>query len=308
MKSKAWLATCIAAGSIAGAGCGQANGAEDGSAFHDVVCQIAGSPVALPDEVRETSGLAHSRLDRDALWTHNDRGHSPHLYAIDRQGRLVQRVEVTGASNVDWEDLESGPCDRGTCLFIGDIGDNDAVRPFITIYVVPEPEASVSRTEEARSFHARYPDGPEDAESLFLLDGELYIITKGGHRPVTLYRHPSGRESGDTVTLELVREIAPQAARRGDLVTAATTSSDGRWIGIRSYSTLFIYPARSLIEGPFEPHIIDLRPLREIQGEGLAIAGDGTVWVSSEAESRRDTSLLGRLQCTFPQPATGVNE
>jgi hypothetical protein len=85
-------------------------------------------------------------------------------------------------------------------------------------------------------------------------------------------------------------------------VTAATSTPDGRWVGIRTYRTLHIYEAEALVSGrPVTPHEIDLESLSEAQGEGLAMDNDGTVWLSSEAANRRSSPELHRLSCGLPR-------
>src|SRR5690606_13477504 len=69
------------------------------------VCTVAGAATALPDEVRETSGLAGSARSADLFWTHNDAGNAAELFAVNAAGQLVQRVVVEGADSVDWEDI-----------------------------------------------------------------------------------------------------------------------------------------------------------------------------------------------------------
>ena len=48
---------------------------------------------SLPDELRESSGLAVSRTQPGVLWSHNDSGDGPNLYAIDMSGRLLARIQ-----------------------------------------------------------------------------------------------------------------------------------------------------------------------------------------------------------------------
>jgi hypothetical protein len=45
--------------------------------------------------------------------------------------------------------------------------------------------------------------------------------------------------------------------------------------------------------------IVDLGPLDQPQGESLAIANDGAIWLSTEAAKKSDRPSLGRLQCTL---------
>lgn len=266
------------------------------------ICRVAEADQSLPDDVRESSGLAQSRRDPDLFWTHNDAGNEPDLFALNTAGEVVQRVRVAGAELTDWEDLASGPCGAGSCLYVGDIGDNDAERERITIYRIPEPERGARESAPAEALHARFPEGARDAESLFVLpSGALYVVTKGRHGPVALFRFPVTQRPGEVATLEHVRELFPEPEGRDDRVTGAGASPEGRWVGIRSYRRLYLYPAAELIGGgAVKPTTVDLEPLRQKQGEAMVIAGDGSVWVTSEAAGKNESARWARLQCTFP--------
>ena len=64
----------------------------------------------LPPELRESSGLAVSRMQPGVLWSHNDSGDAPTLYAIDVKGHLLATVAVANVVARDWEDIAAGPC------------------------------------------------------------------------------------------------------------------------------------------------------------------------------------------------------
>lgn len=268
-------------------------------------CRTVQMGIIMPQVTHETSGLAVSGRDPEVFWTHNDRGNEAHLYAVRSDGTLASQVIVGGAEHVDWEDIERAPCASGTCLYIADIGDNDGSRESMTIYEVPEPELAGDVTVQARALHARYPDGPHNAESIFILPGgDLFIVTKGDDGPVALYRYPAaarGAGAGAVVVLERVREAMARPENRLQRVTGASASPDGRHVAIRTYGALFIHAADSLVgAGEAVPiSTIDLRPLQEPQGEGVAITNDGTVWLSSEAAGD-GAPQLARLGCTLP--------
>jgi hypothetical protein len=46
--------------------------------------------------------------------------------------------------------------------------------------------------------------------------------------------------------------------------------------------------------------VFDLTPLSEVQGEAVALADDGTVWLTSEAEDKRLLPTWSRLTCALP--------
>ena len=263
-------------------------------------CEVEAADMALPTEAHESSGLARSPRDPGLFWTHNDAGNEPELFAVNETGGLVQRVRVTGADLVDWEDLEAAPCGDESCLYIGDIGDNDADRDRVTVYRVVEPGDGARRTAPAEALHARYPDGPRDAEALFIDgSGTLYLVTKGRRAAISLYRWPMAAAPGQTVELERVRDLFPEPEDDEDRVTAASATPNGRWVGIRTYRTLYLYPtARLLGQRDATPVTMDLAALAQAQGESVALADDGTVWLSSEADDDR-RPRWGRLRCTL---------
>lgn len=277
---------------------------EDGTAVHanaGPVCDIVETSVFLPDQVRESSGLALSRVREGVLWTHNDAGNGSRIMALNPDGELLQTVSVAQAEAHDWEDIAASSCEAGDCLYIGDIGDNDAERETITIYRIPEPAGGATRSEPATALSARFPDGAKDAEGLIVLDsGEMYIVTKGRRGPIALYRYPPPQRPEATVTLEHVRDLFPEPEDAGDRVTAASISPDGRWVAIRSYRELFLYPSSLLSDAQaVEPTVVDLEPLGQSQGESVEISPDGTIWLSTEAESNGKRPSWARLRCGF---------
>jgi len=277
---------------------------ESASADVAAECRVSGPGYDLPKDLKESSGLAQGRRNPGLFWSHNDAGNSPVLYGVSSNGNLGATVRIQGATLNDWEDIEAGPCGGNNCLFVGDIGDNDGKRGTITIYRVEEPAAGAG-SAVATALTARYPGGARDAEAMFMLSDDIYIVTKGREGPIELYRFARAGSQSGTATLEKVRELWPAPKASDDRVTSAAASPDGRWVGIRTYRKLFIYPAASLTSttGSIpEPIVMDLSPLKEKGGEGLALANDGTVFLSSEAGGK-DPARLSQLKCVLPNPA-----
>ena len=266
-----------------------------------LACAVLDSVRPLPSVARESSGFARSLRDPALFWTHNDAGNSPVLYGVTNRGSLAATVKVEGAGMVDWEDIDSAPCRNGNCLFVGDIGDNDAKRSTITVYELSEPAPGASSARPV-SLPARYPGGARDAEALFVVGGKIFIVTKGRTGPVELYKYPDGRGGNAVATLSLVRELLPKPRGGSDLVTSAAVSPDGKWVGVRSYRTLFLYRTAELTGETKEltALTVDIGKLREAKGEGLAIADDGTVWLTSEGDKKRPPSW-SRLKCSLPR-------
>lgn len=272
----------------------------DAGPGRDARCTVAQAGKSLPSAAQETSGFARSLRDPSLFWTHNDAGNKPLLYAISSTGDLAGTVRVDAATLVDWEDLAAAPCRDGRCLYIGDIGDNDEKRGSVTIYEVSEPSPEAGSTSRATALQARYPAGPRDSEAMFIAAGDLYLVTKGHSGPVELYRYPLQSRPAGVATLELVRQLLPAPKKNDDRVTAAASSPDGRWVAIRSYRTLYLYPTSDLLaNGATKPATFDLNDLGETNGEGLELANDGTVWLTSEG-SKKNPPRWASLKCALP--------
>lgn len=254
----------------------------------------------LPEELRESSGVDFSlRLD-GLLWSHNDSNADAVLFAIDSAGAIHGRVRVRGATNVDWEDLAVAPCGSGpdVCVWIGDIGDNEARRDHVVIYRLAEPSVGEGVSAPAEAFPARYPDGARDAETLVLGPGARpHIVTKGRKGGIELFRYPEPLRPGATATLERVHVFTDTAVALPEQVTGGDWSADGRWLALRTYATLYLWrmeeglPTTALVPGG-----VPLDSLREYQGEGVALRDDGAVVLTSEAVVG-EAATVGMLRC-----------
>lgn len=265
------------------------------------VCVADGAPRPLDREIHESSGAAVSRTHAGIFWTHNDSG-DPVLYAVDAQGRTAGRVRVAGASLEDWEDVALAPCPAGgDCLYVADIGDNDADRASITVYRVPEPAPGAAESAPATAIRLRYPDGAHDAEALFVLNGVIHVVTKGESGPIALYRAPAGPSGAAPATLERIRTLSPDKVDRPERITGADASADGRWIALRTLREARIYPAAALTgRGDATPRRVDLAGLDERQGEGIAFTPDGSLLLTSEGGKKKQPATFARLSCALP--------
>jgi hypothetical protein len=214
------------------------------------------------------------------LWTHNDSGDRPRVFAVSHDGALLADVAVAGAEAVDWEDVAVGPAPGGAdALYLADTGDNDAARPEVAVYRVPEPDPAGGPAVSAPAARLvlRYPDGPHDAEALLVdpRSGALVIVTKSfaGAARAYVAQRPSV-----TATTTL-RRGANLSLGVGEAVTAGDVAADGRTIAVRSYGRAFVWRrhggesiAAALRRRPCSPSI-DL--FAEGQGEALALTVHG---------------------------------
>jgi hypothetical protein len=249
-------------------------------------------------EIDEASGLVVSRLDPDLFWVHNDSGDGPRLFAIDGSGEQLAELSMAGAYANDWEDIATGPVLEGgaSSLFIGDIGDNFALRSSVQVYVLPEPQvdrmvAPLPLRASAHRLDVSYPDGPRDAETLLVdpLTGDLYIVEKADYETpsarVGVYRIPALEVLSQHVVAQRVAEV-PLGP-----VTAGNVLANGRGVALRNYDTARFFerdPALPLFHA-FARAGCEL-PLADLaqQGEALGFARDGKSYFTvAEGEARQ---------------------
>jgi hypothetical protein len=260
-------------------------------------CQPAAGLVRVP-ELPEGSGLAASRKTPGRFWSHNDSGDAV-LFALDGNGRVTGRLSLPGARVDDWEAVAVGSCPSGSCIYLADIGDNNARRQRITIYRVAEPATATEPVQVTGVFHATYPDRAHDAESLLVTDdGRLLIVTKGDTGPVSLYRFPSQLQSGTTMRLERVG--GPRTPDGKDRITDGAVSPDGRWVVLRSTRELIFHRTSDLLSGNWnEAGRVALARLGEPQGEGVTFGSDNSLYLMSEGGGGKQPGTFARLTCTL---------
>lgn len=147
---------------------------------------------------REASGLAASRRTDGVVWTHDDSGGTPVLYALNSaDGASRGSIRLRGVKNFDWEDIASFEFEGHSWLLAADVGDNEGVRSSVVLHVVREPAAatlSPGRATELApdySIHFIYEDGARDCESVAVDVEEraVYLLSKRDYEP-RLYRLP----------------------------------------------------------------------------------------------------------------------
>lgn len=270
---------------------------------HDV-CSAPVRIADLPDVLDETSGIAASRRHPGVLWAHNDSEarSAAALYAIDHDGSLLAQIALPGArTQFDWESIAVGPCGDRDCIYIGDIGDNLHRRTNAAILRLVEPDVRNATVAELERFPIRLPDGPEDAEAMFVTnDGVVYLITKGRRRPVTLYRYPPPLRADETVLLQRVQQLDTALAQLPDMVTGADISADGRRVAIRTYAyvRLYRFDGDTLVPTVALPGV-DVTALGERQGEAIAFAGGDTLMLATETGPGGNRPFLSRLTCSM---------
>jgi hypothetical protein len=184
--------------------------------------------------VRESSGVVASRKHPGVIWTHNDKGNAPIIYAIDQEGKVLAEFSVTTTTLGDWEDIAT---DGVGNLYLGNIGNNQARHDHLEVYRLTEPDPSMmsgSLTVKIdRTWRLRFPDKPFDCESLFIRGGHGYVISKLFNGScAAIYRFPL--DGPQEVTLEKVIELPVRAP-----VTAADLSIDEKELAVLAGAKLY---------------------------------------------------------------------
>lgn len=252
------------------------------------------SDPALP----ELSGLTVSHRQPGRFWAINDSGNDAVLVALDPGRRVTAVVSITGASNVDWEDLASYEQDGRAWIVVADTGDNFAFRAEASLIVVPEPAPGETAVRPARTIRFRYEDGPRDCEAVAVdAPGHRILLADKGLHPVGLYELPLDA-AGDVVQVarrvgsfpDLVPTAPPRvqtlggAAWRGT-ATAMDVSADGRRLLVLTYLSATLFeraPHQSWAEAIAHPRVSERLP-REPMFESTAFdAGGRSAVVGSE--------------------------
>lgn len=210
----------------------------------------------------ESSGLV---AQGGRFLTVNDSGDVGRVFVVDATTGRTLRALAWAPDPIDVEALAPA---EGDAVWVGDIGDNLAVRDSAQLALVPLDGSAAS------VYAVRYPGGPADAETLLRHPdtGQLFVITKsvfGGRVLAAPAEMASAPASGPALVLEDLGSVA-------GLATDGAFFPDGRHLIVRNYTRAFVYafPTLDLVGG------FDL-PDQE-QGEGLAAAGPDSVFLSSE--------------------------
>ena len=272
---------------------------------------------AIHMDLVENSGAVTSVSQPGIIFGFNDSGNEPIIFAFDSSGRGRGSWRVVGARNRDWEAAGLGPCrlPGSWCLYIGDVGDNEARRPFVTVYRVREPVISDSAggggVEVERSLNVRYADHPHDVEAMYIgVDGSMFFITKrrlldDQQRPrrALIFKVPgSFWDSSGTVVADLVDSLpAVPGERQGGQISDASLSPNGKLLAVRTYDDVYLFEMDSVTQLPKPgqaPVPCTIRQLREEQGEGIAWWRDQRRLVLT---SERRNAPLHLVECPAPK-------
>lgn len=248
----------------------------------------ASSGVLEGRQVREASGLVASINNPGMLWTHNDSGNAAEIFLIDSTAKLKCTIHFPGLKNRDWEEIAigAGPDSTKNYLYIGEIGDNNAVYAYKFIYRIEEPvitgtikDTSLANVDEIKF---RLSDGARDTEAMMVdpVTEDIFIFSKRESK-VNLYKLSGTLSTTEMMTAERVVEGLPFT-----LIVAADISEDGSEILLKSYDNVFYWKR---LPGELVEEVIKRAPEKlpyspEPQGESIAFSrkGDGYYTISEQ--------------------------
>lgn len=185
-----------------------------------------------PGQIDEASGIADSRSMPGNLWVEQDGGNAPAMTLLGYDGKIKGTVAIS-ATNRDWEEMAIGPGPTAgvNYIYMGDIGDNNGNTPILQIYRFPEPTSANATVTQYERINFRYPDGPRDAEAMFVdpATRDIYIISKREPN-VHLYRVAYPQNINEITVAELLGTM------NMTFVTGAAISPDGSEIMVRTYT------------------------------------------------------------------------
>lgn len=254
----------------------------------------------------EASGLSQSLLFPKRFYHVNDSATLFKVFVSTAEGVITDTIHL-GFRLRDVEDIAVGPCPQGTCLYLGDIGDNLRQRSSLGIYRMAEQER-YDNPVVLESLKLHYPDGKHDAESMAVHpDGSMYILTKEAFNllrtsPAKLYRLDPETWLGNrsqSYVLDYVVSIDLYALSGfsfdvfSHIATSMDFSRDGKRLLILSYGDAFELDFEQLLRGELVYKKIAVN--RSLQQEAISYVDADSIMFT--AESLSGQSPIKRLRC-----------
>jgi hypothetical protein len=227
--------------------------------------------------LEEVSGLVASQRYPNRLYVHTDSGGEAAVFVLDTLGNELGKLDLSGLSNRDWEDIAIGPGPNGSSyIYVAEIGDNEAKHEEIYLYRFAEPELLQAIPSTAiDQVTLQFPGGPKDAETLLAdpITGTLFLVSKREPKNA-VYQVPATAFEKGSATLEKVHEFDFNSSVAGDI------SKDGSQLLIKTYLAVFYWKRtdkQSLVEALKAPPV-RLPYVPEPQGEAIGFNFKGDAY------------------------------
>jgi hypothetical protein len=239
----------------------------------------------MDPSLNENSGLI---FYNNLIWTFNDSGGENKIFGIDLSGNIKKEIELSGAVNVDWEDIAQDKI----YIYVGDFGNNNGARKNLKIYRInkkdidqnPKQEIDweIIQFEYANQKSFGYPPltTPFDCEAIAELNDTLFLFSKDWEKlKTTVYKIPKN---------EGYFKINPvDSFDVNGLITGADISPDRKKLALIGYNNfkplLWIFTEispQNIFGGA--NHYFEFDSLQYAQTEGICFLGNDTLLVSCE--------------------------
>lgn len=222
-------------------------------------------------ELDEASGLAVSNLNPEIIWSHNDSGNAPVLYAMSLNGKSSACFTLEDSGCLDWEDIASYTQNGIPYLLVADTGDNFEMRDLYYLNIIREPSVKATSPSDCdktiqpdRVIKFRYPDGSHDCEAVAVdtFSDSAILITKRD-MPPSAYRVPlsipQSLNQNDAVTAERIGDVnmvpdtndKPSGKKPNEKYLRPTSmdiSRDGLKLVLLTYSDALLYERKTTKE------------------------------------------------------------
>jgi hypothetical protein len=189
------------------------------------------------DRIKESSGLAYSARHPDLVYTMNDSGNRPVVFAVQvSTGKVVGQTDL---ASLDLEDPESIAVDRQGRLWLGDLGDNDRDRDDVSIVSFEEPGPGNAAPRGLQRYPVRFNTGPSNVEAMMVspTSGQMFLISKkneDGGNP-NLFAMPQALKPGQPNVATSMNRPMPAG------VSDATFTPDGLHALVETASKVLVY-------------------------------------------------------------------
>lgn len=237
----------------------------------------------------EISDISASSIYPNIYYVHNDSGDTSRFFAITPEGHLKStfyfighpKQELFGVRDCEDMAVGPGPKPNDSYVYLGDIGDNNASRKYLTVYRFNENELNTNTKVSNVSTVAvnlKYPDGPKDAETFMVdpVEKLMYIVSKR-KGSVNVYTAPLTYKADDTLMLTNRCQLHFRGIQPLKWIVAGDISKDGKQVLLKSYVKVYYWkregnePIWQTMQRPPQ----ELPYEQEKQGEAIGFAPDG---------------------------------